>query len=121
MPTNKSDLQIQTNTDFCVTVQERFQTYCKSKGLTANLENFIHYLVRCNIVHEIEINRFMVLHHYPEKLHKNDGVKLRAIYDIEDLVPLQERSIWTIINKMQRRFRPDPSPKFTTDLEDCRQ
>jgi len=112
----KTEIQLQTNASFCGSILERFKTYCTSQDIEPTNENLVRYLIRCNLIQEMEINRFTVLQLYPKALYNHDGVKLRAIIYIEDHVPVQERTIWTIVNKMQRRFNPNNGPKFPEDL-----
>ncbi|NJO28566.1 MAG: hypothetical protein HC874_14250 [Richelia sp. SL_2_1] len=108
---NDHSLQRNTNTDFVRVVTKKFKLWADARDLEHTPENFARYMLIHLIIDFRTVNRYMVLELYPEQLYRCDGSKSKAVLNLEDMLPYQERMIWNLISD-QKRFRASLDIEF---------
>lgn len=101
----KRRLQESLNVEFRKTVCRKYRMECKRKSVEPTFEGLLQFAHDHALIREKDVNRYMVLDLYPKALYDNDGSKLRAVADLEDIVPVSDRTIWSWINDFCRRYR----------------
>lgn len=107
-----SKIEAYTNQEFIEVVSHKFRMKCKREGIDPSHENFMKYLMGCRIVDEKTAWKYMIIESYPEELYRCDCVKTKAVLNLEDRYPYQERTIWNIIGGLSLRFRYSNGIKF---------
>jgi len=106
--------QTACNKDFASRVLVKFKKWCLKKGKHPTQENLLGFLIRHSFIDEVNINRFLSLEYYAEELPKTvtpknkRGVKLRAVWAVEDKLPIKERQIKTNLCHHTTTFRDKP-------------
>jgi len=88
----------ETRKEFIEVINNQYAEHCKLNGIAPTVEGFSAYMVNRNIVTDLTINRFLVIHLYPIILSENMGIKQATCWDLEFRVGVKERSIRNIIN-----------------------
>lgn len=87
------------NRDFSEVLEKKYYADCNRYNVEPSYIGFVKFLLERNIIKEKTVTEYMTFEYYPELLYKNDNTKQRAIWDLEDKVPLKERSIWGLIKR----------------------
>jgi hypothetical protein len=112
---NKKQLQRECNKDFCARILDKFKEWTLKKGKHPTMENFAVFLIRHGLIEELTINRFLTIQYYAEELPKTktprrpNGVKMQAIWNIEDKLPLMQRQIRSNLCHHAHDFHDKPS------------
>lgn len=78
---------------------------CKRKSIEPTFEGLLQFALDHSLIRERDINRYMVIDLYPKALYDNNGCKTKAVADIEEIVPVSDRSIWNWLGDLTRRYR----------------
>jgi hypothetical protein len=100
----RSKLQAELHVEFRKTLARKYECECKRNGSEPTLEGLIEFAHQHSLLRDTDVNRYMVFELYPNALYNNDGCKSHAIQDIEDIVPVSDRKIWSWIADLSRRY-----------------
>jgi hypothetical protein len=91
--------QQQANEAFLFRIEQEFVAWAAKKGYSENLENFTRFLVCHSFIPIVLVNRYLCISEYHNQLdltkteQKPNGIKERAFWNTENLVPLGETQI----------------------------
>jgi hypothetical protein len=103
---SKAERQQDTNFKFCEMLGAELGEWCELKRLEKNEVSLIAYLVKHNLIRQSVINKYVCLQLYPEIL-KESKSKEQAIFTLSEILPLEPRQIWTILNNYYIKFKPN--------------
>ncbi len=89
--------------EFAADVVNRYRQHCKRMGEEETPEGLLLYTIGAGLIYEADIGLYMVKALYPEALYRNNCRKMRAVYELESKLPLDERHIRRAI-KCERSF-----------------
>lgn len=97
--------QAKLNQQFTEELAKAFKVNCENLGIEPTNENFSRFILEINLVTETQVNRYMCYRLFPILLYKFNGVKVRAVHELEDILCLKERHIWSLTNSTYHRFK----------------
>ena len=71
----------------------RYRQHCKRYEVTPTLEGLLEYTTGAGLIYEADIGLYLVKALYPEALYRHNCRKMRAVYELEQRLPLDERWI----------------------------
>lgn len=89
--------------DFYADVAVRYRQHCKRIGIEPTLEGLLEYTQGMGLLYKEDIGLYMVKALYPEALYRNDCRKIRAVFDLQERIPFDDRRIRRAI-KLERSF-----------------
>jgi hypothetical protein len=113
----KTKKQAKLNTEFTEVLKNKYSAYCIRESKAESLEGFTRYLMECGLVDQALVNKYMTVYYYPKAMYNNNGNKRNAVYNLEELTPYCERTIYYIL-KNQKQFNTllDPPPFLDSSL-----
>lgn len=79
--------------DFFADVAKRYEQHCKRHGAAPSMPGLLEYAHTIGLLYEADITLYMVKALYPEALYRHDCRKMRAVYELEQVLPIDERHI----------------------------
>lgn len=101
----KMRMQAQLNIEFRRTLTRKYELECKRDGIEPTFAGLLEFAERHALIRAIDVNRFMALDLYPKYLYENNGCKTKAVQELEEVVPVSDRTIWGWIDNLTRRYR----------------
>jgi hypothetical protein len=89
--------------DFFADVAKRYEQHCKRHSVVPTQAGLLEYVHTIGLIYEADISLYMVKALYPEALYRHNCKKMRAVYELEQVLPLDERRIRRAI-KSERSF-----------------
>jgi hypothetical protein len=78
----------------------------QSLGDIPKLEGIILHLLRCNIIRQSVINRYVVIKIYPEYF-KRFEKKQRAVEELTKILPIEQTGVYHILSNHSQYFFPN--------------
>lgn len=88
---------------FIKTVLDRFNMYQKEEKSDI-LTELIRFLIGCDLISEATLKKFVVISIYPHLLKKNDGAKMRTLWQIEDLTGFSSVYINSVLKNYSNKY-----------------
>lgn len=103
---DKKARQQKTNEYFVKTLGEELSDWCELQGIPENIEAFLAYMVKHNLIRQSVINQYVAINAYkdikPKARSKED-----AVFTLCELLPLEERQIWNLLSNHYIKFKPN--------------
>lgn len=100
----RAKLQASICVEFRRTLTRKYEVECKRNGTDPTFSGLLEFAEKYALIRHTDINRFMIIDLYPAALYNNDGCKSKAIADLEEVVPVSDRKIWSWIGDLSRRY-----------------
>ena len=94
-----------TRTEFIETITAQFEQWCKQTENEPSHSLFAQYILNRSLICDKTVKRFLVIEKYPKLLEENKNIKRSAIWDLEEIVDLKERQIFSILDKYSVHYR----------------
>lgn len=88
--------------DFAWSLFQRYMKYCDKEGEDNGFQHFTDYLIRCGVIRERTVARFMVNELYPQALAASGGRKAEAIAIVSEETGLSESLVKNILTRPER-------------------
>lgn len=89
---------------FINTIAKRIESLNEINENAPDLKSIISFLIGSSLIEEKQIIRFMIVFSYPLILQKAKGRKQNAMYLMEDIFPLKETQIRSILKHYTNKF-----------------
>ena len=83
----------------------QYQEARTKKHQNIELDDFLKYLITHNLIEEITIKRFAILHAFDKLYPKHNYHKSNTVKVLSQEFNLSERQIWTVLKDHTRRFK----------------
>lgn len=98
--------QQKTNLYFIETLGEEVREWCELNKIEVSVEAMLAYMVKHNLLDQSTINKYVAVNKYRE-LRDQARSKQDAVYTLSNLLPLEERQIWTLLGNHYKKFNPN--------------
>lgn len=85
-------------------IATRYENECKRNGDTPTFEGLVQFAIEHGVVRETDINRYMTFALYPKALWERNGRRSAAVHDLEDIIPVSDRLIWSWLKDLKGRY-----------------
>ena len=93
----KQELLHSTLSDFQKRVALKYRNRCLRLGQEPTLEGLVAFMAERHIVRPGDAVKYMVYEYYPKAMYECDGVRRHAVYQLEYMLPVSERTIWRLL------------------------
>lgn len=84
---------------FCERVSLRYKNHCKSHGIEPTPEGLLQYAFQKQIFRVKDVVRYLVKDLYPLAMYNSNGRRRAAVEELEDILPVTDRTIWNVLKK----------------------
>lgn len=88
--------------DFASALFKRYMRHCDNEQEDHGFQHFTDYLIRCGVIRERTVARFMVNELYPQALAASGGRKADAIAIVSEETGLSESLVKNILTRPER-------------------
>jgi hypothetical protein len=92
-------------TEFKKELLNGFENWATAEGIAPTNEAFINYIFNRSIIPDKQVIKFMVVSCYPKILEAEGGRKMRALYSLENIIPLKITQLQSIIKHYSNNFK----------------
>ena len=87
--------------DFIFSVLNKFSRHSHDNDKQTTFTNLMRYLIRCNIIKDITVSKYMVMQYYPESLYENNN-KTEALDEIAQKTGFTRKHVYNMVQHPER-------------------
>ncbi len=96
--------QAQVKDMFSKDIATNYENECKRNETEPTFEGLIQFAISRGIVRDVDIKRYMTFALYPKALWERNGRRTAAVLDLEDILGVPDRQIWSWLKHLSNRY-----------------